>query len=136
MYHFTCLVISPFLGAVVSGLVHDLILRSHLYEKTDIATILALQSHYEQLSFKDSYRLSHLRDIMCGPENTLRPRGGALAVLHPSQSHPGFPSRPFNADLFLHTPGKPDSAQATRAVLMPSLDTNMAGLDTLHLFVR
>ena len=73
---------------------------------------------------------------MCGPENTLRPRGGALAVLHPSQSHPGSPSRPFNADLFLHTPGKPDSAQATRAVLMPSLDTNMAGLDSLHLFMR
>lgn len=72
---------------------------------------------------------------MCGPENTLRPRGGALAVLHPSQNNAS--SEPdFNADLYLLTPGQPASDQATRAVLASSGSLGLSDLQKLHVFVR
>ncbi len=81
---------------------------------------------------------------MCGPENTNRPRGGALAVLSPCNSdndghqlqRPGdLPS--LGADLAFHTPGSPASDGATHARLTPTTtDHGVTSLADLFVFIQ
>ncbi|ATY64252.1 hypothetical protein A9K55_003832 [Cordyceps militaris] len=52
---------------------------------------------------------------MCGgPETVHRPRGGALVALNPP---PGIIAPAMTGDLTFHTPGQPDSTEATHARL-------------------
>ncbi|KAJ6779399.1 hypothetical protein PWT90_03954 [Aphanocladium album] len=52
---------------------------------------------------------------MCGgPETVNRPRGGALVALNPPR---GASSTAITGDLTFHTPGQPDSMEATHARL-------------------
>ncbi|KAF4121887.1 hypothetical protein GMORB2_1727 [Geosmithia morbida] len=68
---------------------------------------------------------------MCGPDNSNRPRGGALAVLSPITS-----SR-INADLAFHTPGSPTSVGATHARLTPTGDCpDLTRLSSLHVVIH
>ncbi|KAI9155143.1 hypothetical protein HJFPF1_07717 [Paramyrothecium foliicola] len=60
---------------------------------------------------------------MCGPENTNRPRGGALAALASPSS---FPSA-VTGDLAFHTPGCPGSYEATHARWTPSEACRVSG---------
>lgn len=75
---------------------------------------------------------------MCGEETTFRPRGGALAVLHPSRNDAAAsPALSASTDLYLLTPGKPACDQASHAVLKWAGDApklNASGI--LHVFVR
>ncbi|KAM3435404.1 hypothetical protein MY4824_004870 [Beauveria thailandica] len=53
---------------------------------------------------------------MCGgPETVHRPRGGALVALNPPRG--ASPTSLFSGDLTFHTPGQPNSAEATHARL-------------------
>ncbi|OAA71560.1 hypothetical protein ISF_02111 [Cordyceps fumosorosea ARSEF 2679] len=59
---------------------------------------------------------------MCGPETTNRPRGGALVALNPPGIGSSSPTTTtvaavMTGDLTFHTPGHPDSAEATHARL-------------------
>lgn len=52
---------------------------------------------------------------MCGgPETVYRPRGGALVALNPPR---GSSQLSITGDLTFHTPGQPDSMEATHARL-------------------
>lgn len=73
---------------------------------------------------------------MCGPENTNRPRGGALAVLSPLLPSFDAQSSAINADLAFHTPGSPTSAGATHARLTPTAECNLTALSNLHLIIQ
>ncbi|KAF4967469.1 hypothetical protein FSARC_4992 [Fusarium sarcochroum] len=70
---------------------------------------------------------------MCGPENTNRPRGGALAALNPPVDSL---SSNVCGDLAFHTPGRPASSSATHARLTPSEDCSMKGFTNLHVVVH
>ncbi|KAL7929875.1 hypothetical protein V8C35DRAFT_284019 [Trichoderma chlorosporum] len=71
---------------------------------------------------------------MCGPEITNKPRGGALAAL----------SSPDNAgllgticgDLAFHTPGRPESNEATHARLTPDAAYDARALSNLHVVIH
>ncbi|KAJ3475590.1 hypothetical protein NLG97_g9404 [Lecanicillium saksenae] len=53
---------------------------------------------------------------MCGgPETVNRPRGGALVALNPPRE--AASSTAITGDLTFHTPGEPDSMEATHARL-------------------
>ncbi|KAM3551185.1 hypothetical protein MY1884_007843 [Beauveria asiatica] len=53
---------------------------------------------------------------MCGgPETVHRPRGGALVALNPPRG--ASPTSLFSGDLTFHTPGQPNSAEATHVRL-------------------
>ncbi|KAM5356567.1 hypothetical protein ACJ41O_003213 [Fusarium nematophilum] len=68
---------------------------------------------------------------MCGPENTNRPRGGALVALAPIDDLSNL-----RGDLAFHTPGSPGSASATHARLTPSDESNMKGLSDLYVVIH
>ena len=70
---------------------------------------------------------------MCGPENTNRPRGGALAALTPPPSISSLARSPIRGDLAFHTPGSPGSVNATHARL--TLDAEHAKSPLSDLFV-
>ncbi|KAF4981887.1 hypothetical protein FZEAL_2407 [Fusarium zealandicum] len=70
---------------------------------------------------------------MCGPENTNRPRGGALVALNPPVN---TISSTLRGDLAFHTPGSPASANATHARLTPSEECNMKELSDLHIVIH
>ncbi|UNI17897.1 hypothetical protein JDV02_004206 [Purpureocillium takamizusanense] len=74
---------------------------------------------------------------MCGPENTNRPRGGALVALGPPLS----PDRPsstasIHGDLAFHTPGNPGSAEATHARLTSSTFLDVAHIGELSVIIH
>lgn len=54
---------------------------------------------------------------MCGPEVTLKPRGGALAALMRPETSSKFVSQ---ADLVFHSPSSPKSITATHMRLTPT----------------
>ncbi|KAG5662488.1 hypothetical protein KAF25_004906 [Fusarium avenaceum] len=70
---------------------------------------------------------------MCGPENTNRPRGGALAALNPPINSP---SSNICGDLAFHTPGSPSSSNATHARLTPSNQCSIRGLSDLYVVIH
>jgi hypothetical protein len=73
---------------------------------------------------------------MCGPDNSNRPRGGALAVLSPFSSTLGTRLRSLSADLAFHTPGSPSSAGATHARLTLSDHCDLISLSNLHVVIQ
>ncbi|KAH6889746.1 hypothetical protein B0T10DRAFT_486761 [Thelonectria olida] len=72
---------------------------------------------------------------MCGPENTNRPRGGALVALNPPID---TLTSPFNlcGDLSFHTPGSPGSTTATHARLTPSEACDINRLSNLFVVIH
>ncbi|KAG8676191.1 hypothetical protein FPOAC1_002192 [Fusarium poae] len=66
---------------------------------------------------------------MCGPENTNRPRGGALVSLN---SH----SSKLSGDLAFHTPGSPSSSSATHARLTPNEECSINNFSNLHIIIH
>ncbi|KAF4344356.1 hypothetical protein FBEOM_1750 [Fusarium beomiforme] len=70
---------------------------------------------------------------MCGPENTNRPRGGALAALNPPINSI---SSNICGDLAFHTPGSPSSSRATHARLTPSEECSMKGFSDLYVVIH
>ncbi|KAF4451137.1 hypothetical protein F53441_5836 [Fusarium austroafricanum] len=70
---------------------------------------------------------------MCGPENTNRPRGGALAALNPPINSV---SSNICGDLAFHTPGCPSSSSATHARLTPNEECSMKGFSDLHVVIH
>ncbi|SPJ86808.1 uncharacterized protein FTOL_11833 [Fusarium torulosum] len=70
---------------------------------------------------------------MCGPENTNRPRGGALAALNPPINSI---SSNICGDLAFHTPGSPSSSNATHARLTPSNQCSIKGLSDLYVVIH
>ncbi|KAL9941491.1 hypothetical protein D7B24_004244 [Verticillium nonalfalfae] len=52
---------------------------------------------------------------MCGPDTSNRPRGGALAVLNPTDGLVKTEGQKMRGDLSFHTPGDPCSSTATHA---------------------
>lgn len=70
---------------------------------------------------------------MCGPEDTNRPRGGALAVLSSLRADA---RAAMNADLAFHTPGSPTSHNATHVRITPSHSCNMADFQNLHIVIQ
>ena len=75
---------------------------------------------------------------MCGPEDSSRPRGGALAALGPPSIVASSPNtRVLCGDLAFHTPGSPGSAAATHARLTPGAACDdMADLGALHVVIQ
>ena len=70
---------------------------------------------------------------MCGPENTNRPRGGALVALNaPVSSSKEF----LCGDLAFHVPGQPGSTDATHARLTPSETCDMSGLIDPYIVIQ
>ncbi|KAL6920903.1 hypothetical protein FSHL1_004879 [Fusarium sambucinum] len=69
---------------------------------------------------------------MCGPENTNRPRGGALVSLN---SPTNSPSR-ISGDLAFHTPGSPSTSSATHARLTPSEECSIHNFSNLHVIIH
>lgn len=69
---------------------------------------------------------------MCGPENTNRPRGGALVALNPPINSPCH----LRGDLSFHTPGSPGSNSATHARLTPSEEFDLGDLDSLQVIIQ
>ncbi|KAF5025111.1 hypothetical protein F66182_2812 [Fusarium sp. NRRL 66182] len=72
---------------------------------------------------------------MCGPENTNRPRGGALATLNPPIDSISSLSS-ICGDLAFHTPGRPASPHATHARLTPSEECSIKGLSDLYVVIH
>ncbi|KAH6975336.1 hypothetical protein BKA56DRAFT_88013 [Ilyonectria sp. MPI-CAGE-AT-0026] len=72
---------------------------------------------------------------MCGPENTNRPRGGALVALNPPIANVSPPGN-VCGDLAFHTPGSPGSATATHARLTPNEACDMKGLSDLYVVIH
>ncbi|KAM0229868.1 hypothetical protein ACHAP5_011521 [Fusarium lateritium] len=70
---------------------------------------------------------------MCGPENTNRPRGGALAALNPPINSI---SSNICGDLAFHTPGSPSSSNATHARLTPNNQCSIKGLSDLYVVIH
>ncbi|KAK5996108.1 hypothetical protein PT974_04535 [Cladobotryum mycophilum] len=79
---------------------------------------------------------------MCGPENTNRPRGGALVALCPPALAATMPTSasPFSGvirgDLAFHTPGFPGSTEATHARLTPENALDLGQLSDLHIVIH
>ncbi|KAI5468079.1 hypothetical protein BGZ63DRAFT_372908 [Mariannaea sp. PMI_226] len=72
---------------------------------------------------------------MCGPENTNRPRGGALVALNPPINTIQLPFS-LCGDLSFHTPGCPGSTTATHARLTPSENCVVEHLSDLHVVIH
>ncbi|KPM36589.1 hypothetical protein AK830_g9968 [Neonectria ditissima] len=72
---------------------------------------------------------------MCGPENTNRPRGGALVALNAPITSP-TPQGNVCGDLAFHTPGSPGSTTATHARLTPNEACDMTELSNLHVVIH
>ncbi|RGP65795.1 hypothetical protein FSPOR_7056 [Fusarium sporotrichioides] len=70
---------------------------------------------------------------MCGPENTNRPRGGALVSLNPPTDSP---SSRICGDLAFHTPGSPASSSATHARLTPNDECSIHKFSDLHVIIH
>ncbi|KAM0354269.1 hypothetical protein ACHAPU_001313 [Fusarium lateritium] len=70
---------------------------------------------------------------MCGPENTNRPRGGALAALNPPVNSI---SSNICGDLAFHTPGNPASSSATHARLTPNDECSVKSLSDLYVVIH
>ncbi|PNP40067.1 hypothetical protein TGAM01_v210264 [Trichoderma gamsii] len=71
---------------------------------------------------------------MCGPEFTNKPRGGALAAL--SSPIDADRLRSLCADLAFHTPGHPESNEATHARLTPDAEYDSSILSDLHIVIH
>ena len=71
---------------------------------------------------------------MCGPEITNRPRGGALAAL--SSPDDAGRLRTICGDLAFHTPGRPESNEATHARLTPDAAYDARTLSNLHIVIQ
>lgn len=71
---------------------------------------------------------------MCGPEFTSKPRGGALAAL--SSPIDADRLRSICADLAFHTPGHPESNEATHARLTPDAEYDSSILSDLHIVIQ
>ncbi|KAH7309532.1 hypothetical protein B0I35DRAFT_440190 [Stachybotrys elegans] len=70
---------------------------------------------------------------MCGPENTNRPRGGAIVALGP----PGIPGPlQLGGDLAFHTPGSPGSLTASHARLTPTREFSLEELQGLQVVIH
>lgn len=69
---------------------------------------------------------------MCGVETVNRPRGGALVALNP----PRGAATAISGDLTFHTPGQPDSMEATHARLAfdEQLETSLPS--DLHVVIQ
>jgi hypothetical protein len=72
--------------------------------------------------------------IMCGPEFTNKPRGGALAAL--SSPDDAGQLRTICGDLAFHTPGRPESNEATHARLTPDAAYDARTLSNLHVVIQ
>ncbi|KAG6309431.1 hypothetical protein E4U44_006939 [Claviceps purpurea] len=72
---------------------------------------------------------------MCGPDNTNRPRGGALAALT-SANRLSSCHHVLEGDLAFHTPGQPGSCQATHARFTPSEQCSLGELDRLRVVIH
>ncbi len=71
---------------------------------------------------------------MCGgPETVHRPRGGALVALNPPR---GASSTAMTGDLTFHTPGQPDSMEATHARLAFDDQLEMSLPSDLHVIIQ
>lgn len=70
---------------------------------------------------------------MCGPENTNRPRGGALVALNPPVS---ASKNLLRGDLAFHVPGDPGSIDATHARLTPGETCDMSGLVNPYIVIQ
>ncbi|KAF0645379.1 hypothetical protein FPSE5266_20029 [Fusarium pseudograminearum] len=70
---------------------------------------------------------------MCGPENTNRPRGGALVSLNPPTNST---SSRICGDLAFHTPGSPASSNATHARLTPNEECSIDKFSDLHVIIH
>jgi hypothetical protein len=77
---------------------------------------------------------THKKVIMCGPEFTNKPRGGALAAL--SSPTDADRLRSICADLAFHTPGHPESNSATHARLTPDAEYDSSILSDLHIVIQ
>ncbi|UKZ83856.1 hypothetical protein TrVFT333_011670 [Trichoderma virens FT-333] len=71
---------------------------------------------------------------MCGPEITNKPRGGALAAL--SSPDDAGRLRTICGDLAFHTPGRPESNEATHARLTPDGAYDARTLSNLHVVIH
>lgn len=72
---------------------------------------------------------------MCGPDTCTKPRGGALVALSPFYSSSA--SRPsLSGDLTFHTPGSPESVQATHARLVSQLNDINQDLSELSVIIQ
>lgn len=71
--------------------------------------------------------------IMCGLDNSNRPRGGALAALNPPIN---TATSKLCADLAFHTPGCPANSSATHARLTPSDECDIKNLSNLHVVIQ
>ncbi|QPC67655.1 hypothetical protein HYE67_009886 [Fusarium culmorum] len=70
---------------------------------------------------------------MCGPENTNRPRGGALVSLNPPTNST---STRICGDLAFHTPGSPASSNATHARLTPNEECSIDKFSDLQVIIH
>ncbi|UPL02205.1 hypothetical protein LCI18_013139 [Fusarium solani-melongenae] len=70
---------------------------------------------------------------MCGPDNSNRPRGGALAALNPPVN---TTTSNLCADLAFHTPGCPGNSSATHARLTPSDECDIKNLSDLRVVIH
>ncbi|PNY29699.1 Uncharacterized protein TCAP_00385 [Tolypocladium capitatum] len=77
---------------------------------------------------------------MCGPQDTGRPRGGALVALGPPSTIISAGSQDMHilrGDLVFHTPGSPGTLAATHARLTPGAACgNMADLGTIRVVIH
>lgn len=73
---------------------------------------------------------------MCGPEDTNRPRGGALAALNRPVDNGQFPRSNLVGDLTFHTPGSPGSLEATHVRLTPETASVVNDLPDLRVVIQ
>lgn len=76
-------------------------------------------------------RLYRQAVIMCGPDTSNRPRGGALVALRSTESLLGL-----DGDLAFHTPGHPRSAEATHLRLTPRAANEPHSFEGLSIVIQ
>ncbi|KAL8302520.1 hypothetical protein RB597_002739 [Gaeumannomyces tritici] len=65
---------------------------------------------------------------MCGPDNSTKPRGGALVVLRNAMAPEATDGCAWSGELNFHTPGQPESSIATHVRVTAGDDSNLDAL--------
>ncbi|KAL8372264.1 hypothetical protein RB595_001856 [Gaeumannomyces hyphopodioides] len=65
---------------------------------------------------------------MCGPDNSTKPRGGALVVLRNAMAQEATDGCAWSGELNFHTPGQPESSIATHVRVTAGDDSSLDAL--------